>query len=35
MLHEVELSSLDLRYESLRIKNRAREGQLLYQPALG
>ena len=29
MRHEVELSSLDLRYESLRIKDRAREGRLL------
>lgn len=29
MLHEVEISSLDLRYESRRMKNRAQEGRLL------
>jgi len=29
MVREVELSSLDVRYESLRMKNRAQEGRLL------
>jgi len=29
MAHEVELTSLDLRYESLRMKNRAQEGRVL------
>ena len=29
MLREVEISSLDLRYERLRMKNRTQEGRLL------